>query len=74
MVVFIVVGVALIAVGVYYWVTPAESLASFVPGHLAGSTHHHLKHGLLALILGVLSLLGAWMVSGRRAEQQRPVT
>ena len=61
----IIIGVALIAVGIYYWVTPAGSLLSFVPGHVTGSTHVHVKHGVLALVLGLLSFLGAWMLSGK---------
>ena len=65
MVILIVVGVALVALGVYYWVTPAGSLPSFLPGHLAGSAHKHVKHGLAALILGVVCFLGAWMLSGK---------
>jgi CBS domain-containing protein len=39
MVLLIIAGVALIALGIYYWVTPAGSLPSFFPGHLAGSAH-----------------------------------
>jgi len=66
MVLFIVIGVALVALGVYYFVTPASSLPSFFPGHLAGSAHKHLKHGLVALVLGVLSFLGAWMASAKQ--------
>lgn len=65
MVLLIVVGVALVALGVYYWVTPAGSLPSFLPGHLAGSAHKHVKHGLAALIVGVVCFLGAWMLSGK---------
>jgi len=66
MVLLIIAGVALIAVAIYYWVTPASSLPSFVPGHLAGSSHIHVKHGLAALIVGIACLLGAWMLSGRQ--------
>jgi len=65
MVLLIVVGVALVAVAIYYWVTPASSLPSFFPGHLAGSAHKHLKHGLAAFIVGILCFIGAWMLSGR---------
>jgi hypothetical protein len=65
MVLLIVLGVALVAVGVYYWVTPAGSLPGFFPGHLAGSAHKHLKHGLAALLVGVVCFLGAWMLSAR---------
>ena len=66
MVLFIVLGVVLVAVGIYYWVEPAGSLLSFVPGYAAGSAHHHVKHGILAFALGLLCFLGAWMTSGRQ--------
>jgi len=65
MILLIVLGVALVAVAVYYWVTPAGSLPSFFPGHLAGSAHKHVKHGLAALIVGILCFIGAWMVSAK---------
>jgi hypothetical protein len=68
MVVLIIIGVALVALAVYYWVTPAGSLPSFFPGHLAGSTHVHVKHGVAALLVGIVCLLGAWMLSGRQPE------
>ena len=68
MVLLIIIGVALIALAVYYWVTPAGSLPSFFPGHLAGSAHKHVKHGLVAVVVGIASLLGAWMLSGKQGE------
>jgi hypothetical protein len=66
MVLFIILGIALVALAIYYWVTPASSLPSFFPGHLAGSAHTHLKHGVLAMVLGLLCFLGAWMSSAKR--------
>ncbi len=63
-----IIGLALLALAVYYWVTPAGSLPSFFPGHLAGSAHKHVKHGLVALVVGILCFLGAWMLSGRQRE------
>jgi hypothetical protein len=65
LVLLIVLGVALIALGIYYWVTPAGSLPGFFPGHLAGSAHKHVKHGLAALIAGIACFLGVWMLSGK---------
>ena len=64
-IVLAILGVAFIALAIYYWVTPASSLASFVPGHIAGSAHKHVKHGIAALIAGILCFMGAWMLSGR---------
>jgi hypothetical protein len=61
----VVVGLALIAAAVVYWVEPAKSLPSFFPGHEAGSDHHHVKHGIAAFLLGLALLVFAWFQSGR---------
>jgi divalent metal cation (Fe/Co/Zn/Cd) transporter len=60
----LVVGLALIAVAVVYWVEPAGSLPSWFPGHEAGSGHHHVKHGIAALVVGLAALAFAWFQSG----------
>ncbi len=60
----VVVGVALIALAVLYWVEPASSLPSFIPGHEAGSGHHHVKHGIAAFFVGVALLVYAWFQTG----------
>ena len=60
-----VVCAALVAVAVIYWATPAGSLPSFFPGHLAGSTVIHVKHGVAALIAAILVGLGAWFSSAK---------
>ena len=57
-------GVVLIASALVYWAEPAGSPPSFFPGHDAGSTHHHIKHGLLAFILGVGCFIFAWFQTG----------
>jgi uncharacterized membrane protein HdeD (DUF308 family) len=66
----IVVGVILIIVAVIYFVEPAKSLPfpNFL-GHESGSTHHHIKHGIAALLLGIACFVFAWFQSGpdRRA-------
>ena len=51
------VGIALIVIAIVYWAEPAKSLPSFFPGHEAGSSHHHIKHGIASLLVG-LALLG----------------
>lgn len=50
---------------VVYFATTANNLPSLMPGHQAGSTRHHTKHGIAMLGLAVLSVLGVWMLSGR---------
>ncbi len=60
----ILVGIVLIVIAVVYFAEPAHSLPSFFPGHEAGSDHHHAKHGLLALILGLGCFVFAWFQTG----------
>ena len=60
----IVVGVALIVVAAIYFAEPAKSLPSFFPGHEAGSNHHHVKHGIAALLVGLACLVFAWFNTG----------
>jgi hypothetical protein len=60
----LVVGLALIAIAIVYWVEPARSLPSFFPGHQAGSGHHHFKHGIASLLVGLAVLVFAWFRTG----------
>jgi uncharacterized RDD family membrane protein YckC len=59
-------GLALIALAIYYWAEPAKSLPSWLPGHEAGSNHHHFKHGLASLLVGLALLVFAWFQSAPR--------
>jgi 1,4-dihydroxy-2-naphthoate octaprenyltransferase len=63
-IVAIVVGLVLIAVAIVYWAEPASSLPSFFPGHQAGSSHHHTKHGIAAFLVGLACLVFAWFNTG----------
>ena len=67
-----IVGVALIVVAVVYWIEPASSLPSFFPGHEAGSSHHHVKHGVAAFLVGLACLAFAWFMSA--PPKQRTTT
>jgi UDP-N-acetylmuramyl pentapeptide phosphotransferase/UDP-N-acetylglucosamine-1-phosphate transferase len=60
----IVVGIALIAIAIVYWAEPAKSLPSFFPGHQAGSSHHHTKHGIASFLVGLACLAFAWFNTG----------
>jgi hypothetical protein len=64
-----VAGVALIALGIYYWVEPAGSLPSWLPGYTAGSGHHHVKHGIAAFLVGVACLVFAWFRSAPKKKE-----
>jgi hypothetical protein len=57
-------GLVFLAVAIVYFVEPAGSLPSFFPGHEAGSSHHHAKHGIAALVVALGCFVFAWFQSG----------
>jgi hypothetical protein len=58
-------GIILLIVAAVYFVMPADQLPGFLPGHEAGVTRIHAKHGIVAGVAGlVLLAAGVWM--GRR--------
>lgn len=63
------VGLVLIALAVVYWVEPASSLPSFLPGHEAGSSHHHVKHGIASALVGLALLAYAWFQTGAKPDR-----
>ena len=71
-IVLIVVAIALVVVAIVYFTTTATKLPSFFPGHQAGSTRHHTKHGIAVLGLAVLALIGAWFTTSTRGEHTTP--
>ena len=62
----VVLGLVLIVIAVIYLTQTADQLPSFFPGHQAGGSHHHTKHGLAALALGLAAFIGAWMSAGKK--------
>ena len=62
----VVLGLALIVLAVVYWVESAGSLPAWLPGHEAGSSHHHIKHGIAALVVGAALLVFAWFQTGKK--------
>jgi hypothetical protein len=56
-----------IVAAVVYFVMPAGSLPTFMPGYEAGSAHMHVKHAVIALVAGVILFLIGWLI-GRRAR------
>jgi hypothetical protein len=58
-------GVVLLVLAAVYFLMPADQLPGFFPGHEAGVTRMHYKHGVVSGVAGVVLLaLGVWM--GRR--------
>ncbi len=66
--VLIILGIALVAAGALYLTQTAAHLPSPLPGHQAGSAHHHIKHALAAFGLALLAWTGAWLTTGKRTR------
>jgi hypothetical protein len=60
-----VLGLICAIAAVMYFVMPAGSLPTFMPGYAAGSTHIHTTHALAAGVAAVV-LFGIGWFSGRR--------
>lgn len=60
-------GVICVVVGILYFAEPAHSLPSFFPGHTRHGTKPRTKHGIAAVLVGVLLLAGAGL-AGRRGR------
>jgi hypothetical protein len=55
-------GVVLLIIAAVYFLVPADQLPGFFPGHEAGVTRMHYKHGIVAGVVGVLMLAaGIWI-------------
>jgi len=66
-------GIVLLIIAVLYFADSAANLPSFLPGHQAGSAHHHIKHGIAALIVGLGAFVFAWFQSGPAGRPARPI-
>jgi hypothetical protein len=60
-----ILGIICIVAAIMYFVMPAGSLPTFMPGYEAGSAHMHMKHGIVALVAAVVLFLIGWLI-GRR--------
>jgi hypothetical protein len=58
-------GVVLLVVAAVYFLVPADQLPGFLPGHEAGVSRVHMKHGIIAGVVGLV-LIGAGTFMGRR--------
>jgi hypothetical protein len=63
--VLMLLGLILIAIAVMYCVLPADQLPGLLPGHQAGVTRMHYKHGIVSGAVGIVLLLAGWYM-GRR--------
>lgn len=61
-----VLAIICIVVAVMYFVMPADSLPTFMPGYEAGSVHVHMKHGIIAAVAAVVLFLIGWLLGRSR--------
>ncbi len=67
----VLLGILLIAIAIIYWVSSASGLPSVFPGHKAGSSTHHVKHGSAAFLLGIACFVFAWFQTGPAGGKPR---
>ena len=60
-------GLALVAIAVMYFSMPADQLPAFLPGHEAGVTRLHMKHGVVAAVAGIALIALSWLMRRRAA-------
>ena len=68
-----ILGIALVAIGVIYIALNEHDIPSFFPGHVSHpASHHHVKHGIAAILLGLACFAFAWFRSGPREARAAP--
>src|SRR5258707_15890866 len=65
-------GVVLLVVAAVYFLVPADQLPGFFPGHEAGVTRVHYKHGIVSGVAGVVLLAAGVWVGGRENNRNPP--
>jgi len=61
----VLLGLVLVAIGVTYIALTEHDIPSFFPGHVSHpATHHHVKHGIAAILLGLACFAFAWFNTG----------
>lgn len=61
----LILGLVLIVIAGIYFMMPADALPGFFPGHETGLARIRVKHGLLSGGLGIVLMIGAWIM-GRK--------
>jgi hypothetical protein len=64
-IILMLVALAALLVGLFYFATPADKIPSWLPGRAATSTAHHIRRATAAIVVAVLCALAAWAVARR---------
>jgi len=65
-----IIALIFIVVAIVYMTTPAGSLPSVIPGHIAGSTGHHPIRAVGSLVIGIIFAVGAWFALAYKPKPQ----
>jgi preprotein translocase subunit SecY len=65
-----IIALLFIVVAVIYIAEPANSLPSFIPGHIAGSSGHHPLKATGSLVVGIIFAIGAWFALAYKPKPQ----
>ena len=65
----VILGIVFLVIAALYFSQTAGDLPSFFPGHQSGSSHHHTKHGIAALVVGLGCFVFAWFQSGPKSSR-----
>jgi hypothetical protein len=63
-----ILGLIFLAIGAVYLTHTADTLPHWLPGFDTSLTTKHTKHGLAAILLGIISFVYAWFQSGPKSE------
>ena len=69
-VILAIIALVFIVVAIIYIAEPAQSLPSFVPGRIAGSTGHHPLRVVGSLVIGIVFAVGAWFALAYKPKPQ----
>ena len=69
-VILAIIALIFIVVAIIYVAEPAQSLPSFIPGRIAGSTGHHPLKATGSLVVGIVFAVGAWFALAYKPKPQ----
>jgi uncharacterized membrane protein YtjA (UPF0391 family) len=55
-----------VIIAVVYFLVPAESLPTFMPGYAVGSAHVHAKHAVIAIVIAIILFIIGWFAGRAR--------
>lgn len=66
----LIAGFVFVVLAIIYFVNPASSLPTFIPGYDPNLSRHHFTHGALCLFLGFGAFAYVWFNSGKKLTKE----